>query len=128
MSDIEDSFSEADESIESVIDEIDDDVISDIDDTDAPFDDDKQSKRAKGERQTINVMTKYEYATIIGNRAKDFDGGVVPNITVPEHMTSTIDIAELELRQGKTPYIVRRYHNNETYEDFSLKELQLPNL
>jgi DNA-directed RNA polymerases I, II, and III subunit RPABC2 len=130
MSDIEDSFSEDVESVESAIDEIDDDIdVSDIEDeTDMPFEDIGQPKKAKGVRQSIAVMTKYEYATIIGNRAKDIDCGVVPNITVPEHMTNSIDIAELEMKQGKTPYIVRRYHTNDTYEDFSVKELILPNL
>jgi DNA-directed RNA polymerase subunit K/omega len=126
MSDIEDEISDFDESIESVIDEL-EESISDITDEETPFDDIIQSKKSKDERKSINVLTKYEYATIIGNRAKDFDGGVVPNITVPEHMTSTIDIAELEMRQGKTPYIIRRYYGS-AYEDWSLKELIVPKL
>lgn len=129
MSDNEGSFSDADESIEeSVIDDIDDDIVSEVFDTDTPFEDIGTMRRVKSERSTINVLNKYEMANVIGSRARDFDRGVVPNVTVPKGMTKTLDIAEYEFKMGKSPYTIRRNHNDDTYEDWSLKELIVPRM
>lgn len=57
---------------------------------------------------TKNKLTKYEITTIIGVRATQISNGVIPLINVPPNMTNVVEIAELELKQKKTPFIVER--------------------
>ena len=54
------------------------------------------------------VMSKYERTKIIGTRAQQIASGSQPLIEVPKYITSTLEIAELELKNRKTPFIVKR--------------------
>jgi DNA-directed RNA polymerase subunit K/omega len=42
--------------------------------------------------------------------------GSQPLITVPTHITNTIDIAELEFKEKKIPLFIKRYINQTSYE------------
>ena len=57
--------------------------------------------------QSINVLTQYEVSVIIGKRASQIAMGALPLIKVTPNMNH-IDIAEEELRQKKTPFIIKR--------------------
>lgn len=56
---------------------------------------------------SIPVLTDYEIPLIIGKRATQIAYGSAPMIE-PKIGMNHIDIAEEELRQKKTPYIIRR--------------------
>jgi len=57
--------------------------------------------------KTLPKITKYEKALLVGKRAKQIEEGANPNVKVLPGQTS-IDIAEEELRQRKTPFIIKR--------------------
>lgn len=71
-------------------------------------------------------MTKYELALIIGKRATQIARGAIPLIDVPARMTKVDEIAEEELRQKKTPFIIRRDLGNSKYEYWKIKDMKLP--
>ena len=54
------------------------------------------------------IMTKYEKTKIIGVRAQQLASGSKPLIEVPPGITDIIEIAERELHEQKTPYILKR--------------------
>ena len=61
---------------------------------------------------TTNKMSKYEYTKVLGMRAQQITMGADPLINVTDDMKSAIEVAEEELRQRKTPYIIARKINN----------------
>ena len=65
------------------------------------------------ERLTSRFLTKYERAKIIGERA----------IEVPEGIWDPLQIAEIELKQKKIPFTIRRYLPNGDYEDWDINDL-----
>jgi DNA-directed RNA polymerase subunit K/omega len=58
--------------------------------------------------KTIPYLTKYEKARILGQRAKQLEAGAKPFIKVPENIVECNIIAELELREKKIPFIIKR--------------------
>ena len=75
--------------------------------------------------KTSPDMTKYEKALIIGKRATQIASGAIPLIDVPARMTNAIDIAEEELRQKKTPIIIRRDLGNNKYEFWRIRDMNV---
>jgi DNA-directed RNA polymerase subunit K/omega len=71
-------------------------------------------------------MTKYELALVIGKRATQIAQGAIPLFDVPARMTHVDEIAEEELRQKKTPFIIRRDLGNGKYEYWKIKDMKLP--
>lgn len=71
-------------------------------------------------------MTKYELALIIGKRATQLAYGAVPLINVPARMTRVEEIAEEELRQKKTPFIIQRNLGNDKFEYWKVKDMKIP--
>jgi DNA-directed RNA polymerase I, II, and III subunit RPABC2 len=68
-------------------------------------------------------LTKYEYAKIIGIAAQQIESGRKPLIKPPASYTHPIDIAEYELKQKKTPIIIKRKLPNNLFEYFTLDQL-----
>ena len=58
--------------------------------------------------KTIPFLTKYEKARILGQRAKQIETGAKPLVKVPDNIIDSHIIAELELREKKIPFIIRR--------------------
>lgn len=71
-------------------------------------------------------MTKYELALVIGKRATQIANGAIPLIDVPARMYKVDEIAEEELRQKKTPFIIQRDLGNNKYEYWKVKDMKLP--
>lgn len=77
--------------------------------------------------KTIPTLTKYEKARILGQRASQIESGAKPLVSVPEHIVEGYLIAELELKQKRIPFIIRRpipgggceYWNIQDLEDIS---------
>lgn len=80
--------------------------------------------RARGlnERVTTAVMTKYERARVLGTRALQISMNA-PVAVALEGETDPLTIAVKELRERRTPLIIRRVLPDNTYEDWSVSEL-----
>ncbi len=65
-------------------------------------------EKLKKTNKSKPVMSKYERTKIIGIRAQQIAAGSQPLIEVPKYITSTLEIAEIELNQRKTPFIIKR--------------------
>ncbi len=74
-------------------------------------------------RVTDPMMTEFEKSLIIGKRATAIAYGAEPLIDVPARMVNVVEIAEEELRQKKTPYIVRRDLGNGKYEFWKIRDM-----
>lgn len=75
------------------------------------------------QRVTDPMMTVFEKSLIIGKRATAIAYGAEPLIEVPARMVNVVEIAEEELRQKKTPYIVRRDLGNGKYEFWKIRDM-----
>ena len=84
----------------------------------------------KGEGQTTPFLTKYEKARIIGARALQIskNSPILISTEIRGDETDPIKIAEMELREGKIPFIIRRYLPAGSYEDWPVKELKLSDI
>jgi DNA-directed RNA polymerase subunit K/omega len=74
--------------------------------------------------KTIPYLTKYERARILGQRAKQINSGSSPFVKVPENVIDGYIIAELELKEKKIPFIIRRPLPNGGSEYWSIKDLE----
>jgi len=74
--------------------------------------------------KTIPYLTKYERARILGQRAKQINSGSTPFIKVPESVIDGYNIAEMELKEKRIPFIIRRPLPNGGSEYWSLKDLE----
>lgn len=79
----------------------------------------------KPQRTTLNRMTIYEKAHIIGVRAAQLSDDAPPFVDI-ENMTDCIQIANKELEERKLPFIIRRNLPDGTYEDWSIDDLLIP--
>ena len=72
---------------------------------------------------TSNVMTKFEKAKILGIRAQQISKGANP-LTDTVNLTSVELIAEKELKEKKTPFILKRKVANK-YEYWKIEDLEI---
>ena len=70
------------------------------------------------------AMTKYEITKVIGMRAQQIAEGSIPMIKVPNGMTDAIEIATLELRMKKIPFILKRTFSENHTEYWKIKDLE----
>ena len=75
--------------------------------------------------RTIPFLTKYEKARVLGQRAKQIETGARPFVKISENIIDSYIIAELELREKKIPFIIRRPLPNGTCEYWSLRDLEI---
>lgn len=75
--------------------------------------------------KTTSILTKYEKARIIGQRAKQINSGATPFIRVPDNIIDGSIIAEMELNQKRVPFIIRRPLPNGTCEYWNLRDLEI---
>ena len=74
--------------------------------------------------RTIPYLTKYEKARILGQRAKQIETGAKPLVKVPETIVDAYVIAELELKEKRIPFIIRRPIPGGGSEYWNLKDLE----
>ena len=70
-------------------------------------------------------MTRYEKAKILGLRAKQINSGGEPFIEVEPNIIDGITIAEMELKNKKIPFIIRRPLPNGHSEYWKVKDLEI---
>lgn len=73
---------------------------------------------------TNPFLTKYERARILGQRAKQIETGATPFVKVPENIIDSYLIAEMELQQGRIPFIIRRPLPNGGSEYWKISDLE----
>ena len=74
--------------------------------------------------KTMPILTKYERTKILGQRAKQINNGDKPYVNVPENVIDGYLIAEMELKQKKIPFIIRRPLGNSNSEYWYLRDLE----
>ena len=75
--------------------------------------------------KTIPFLTKYEKARVLGQRAKQIEYGSKPYVQVPENVIEPHIIAELELKNKKLPFIIKRPLPNGSCEYWKLSDLEM---
>jgi DNA-directed RNA polymerase subunit K/omega len=75
--------------------------------------------------KTIPLMTKYEKTKVLGQRTKQIENGAVPFIPVPPNIIDSYIIAEMELKERKIPFIIRRPLPHGGSEYWKLKDLEM---
>ena len=75
-------------------------------------------------RITIPYLTKFEKTKVLGTRAAQIEGGAKTLLVKNElkNIRQSIDIAELEFKEGLIPFIIRRYLPDGQYEDWRLSD------
>ena len=74
---------------------------------------------------TVPILTKYEKARILGQRAKQIDNGAKPFVSVPPATIDGYLVALEELKQKKIPFIIRRPLPNKGFEYWSISDLEI---
>jgi len=74
---------------------------------------------------TIPYLTKYERTRILGQRAKQINTGAKVFVKVPEKVIDGYSIAELELKEKRIPFIIRRPIPGGGCEYWKLKDLEV---
>jgi DNA-directed RNA polymerase subunit K/omega len=74
--------------------------------------------------KTLPYLTKYEKARILGQRAKQIETGAKPLVKVPDNIVDSYVIAELELREKKIPFIIKRPIPNGAFEYWHIRDLE----
>ena len=82
----------------------------------------KNYNTLKENNKTRPVMTKYEKTKVLGLRAQMLAGGAKPMIEFPKYMTCVMEIAALELKERKIPFILRR-KMKDSYEYWKIEDL-----
>jgi len=77
--------------------------------------------------KTLPYLTKYEKARILGQRAKQIETGAKPFVKVPENVIDGYVIAELELKEKKIPFIIKRPIPGGAFEYWHLRDLEIIN-
>lgn len=80
--------------------------------------------REPKDRVTVGVLTKYERARILGTRALQISMNAPVLVTI-EGETDPLTIAQKELRQRVIPLVIRRLLPDNTYEDWSVAEMEV---
>ena len=75
--------------------------------------------------KTYPFITKYEYARVIGMRAKQLNNGADPFVKVDRGMIDGYTIALKEMEEKKIPFIIARPLPNGGREYWKLQDLQL---
>lgn len=75
--------------------------------------------------KTLPILTKYERTRILGQRAKQINNGVKPLVHVSENIMDGYLIAEMELKEKKIPFIIRRPLPNGSSEYWRVSDLEI---
>jgi len=82
----------------------------------------KDYETKKKHYKTTPVLTKYERARIIGERANQISNGSKSLLQNPEKNMNAYDMALTELYQKKIPFVVKRPYGN-SFEYWKLEDL-----
>ena len=75
--------------------------------------------------KTIPAITKYEYTSVLGTRAKQINAGAKPFVEIKQDIIDGYLIAQIELKQKKIPFIIKRPLPNGGCEYWKLSDLEI---
>tara|TARA_Y100000389_G_scaffold23281_1_gene19868 strand:- start:5747 stop:6430 length:684 start_codon:yes stop_codon:yes gene_type:complete len=75
--------------------------------------------------KTIPFLTKYEKTRVIGQRIQQLNNGAKVYVNVSDDIIDNNVIAEMELKEKKIPFIIRRPLPDNTFEYWKLQDLEL---
>jgi len=75
--------------------------------------------------KTVPILTKYERARILGERAKQINSGAKPFVAIDETVIDGYVIALKELQEKVIPFIIRRPLPNGACEYWKLRDLEM---
>ena len=75
--------------------------------------------------KTLPIMTKYEKARILGQRAKQIDNNAVVFVKIEDNIMDSYKIAEMELKAKKIPFIIKRPLPGGACEYWKVKDLEI---
>tara|TARA_B100001093_G_C26788619_1_gene997903 strand:+ start:497 stop:1105 length:609 start_codon:yes stop_codon:yes gene_type:complete len=75
--------------------------------------------------KTIPILTKYEKARILGQRSKQISNNSKIFVDVNDSIIDSYSIAEMELKQKKIPFIIKRPLPGGTCEYWRVKDLEI---
>ena len=70
-------------------------------------------------------LTQYERTKILGFRTNQIAQGAKPYILVPKHIVEASDIAKLELKERRLPFLVARIMPDGSYEFWRLSDMMI---
>lgn len=75
--------------------------------------------------KTTPILTKYEYTKIIGLRTVQLENGLKPFITIDNNIIDPYVIAQMELKEKKLPFIIKRPLPDGRFEYWPIHELEI---
>ncbi len=82
----------------------------------------EEHRLTKTQRVTSPRMSKFEKAYVLGVRAQQLSMNAPPLVDI-EYETDPLKIAMKELREGRLPFILRRWLPDNSYEEWNVKEM-----
>ena len=73
--------------------------------------------------KSMPMLTVYERTKVIGFRANQLSKGAKPYIKVPPYVKDVSEIARMELKERRLPFIIRRPMPDGTHEYWRLSDL-----
>ena len=86
---------------------------------------DKNNKIIDPFHKTLPILTKYEKARILGQRAKQIENNSRVFVNLNETIVDSYVIAELELKAKKIPFIIKRPLPGGTCEYWRVQDLEI---
>lgn len=74
--------------------------------------------------KSVPLLSKYEKTAILGKRASQLNKGATSYVNVDATMIDGKYIAELELKEGKIPFKIKRTFMNGTFEIWNISDLE----
>jgi DNA-directed RNA polymerase I, II, and III subunit RPABC2 len=75
--------------------------------------------------KTVPFLTKYEKTRVIGQRIQQLNNGAKVYVNVSDDIIDNNVIAEMELKEKKIPFIIRRPLPDNSFEYWKLQDLEL---
>ena len=75
--------------------------------------------------KTVPFLTKYEKTRVIGQRIQQLNNGAKVYVNVSDDIIDNNVIAEIELKEKKIPFIIRRPLPDNSFEYWKLQDLEL---
>lgn len=75
--------------------------------------------------RTVPILTKYEKARVLGERARQLEEGAEPFVPIPTEVIDSYIISEMELKAKAIPFIIERPLPNGGCEYWQLADLEM---
>lgn len=86
---------------------------------------DKYGNIIDNHHKTLSFLTKYEKTRVLGQRIQQLNNGAKAYVNVSDDIIDNNVIAELELKEKKIPFIIKRPLPNNTFEYWKLQDLEI---